>query len=346
MFRTVSRVKRVRCYEDAKYWYENIKPLRGTLDVRPLGERRDKQYQICKQGENYTARLYETDVVTFYPDNKIAIRTNGYATALTMSFVSAVLGIDARRTRGACIYNINGANHTIRVQKDRSEGLVFEYVGNDMRVVQSQSHKQWVVSRAGANTVRRRVSQFRDYFKGFLGLRTEVHTGGWREGLPFIRFSTDELGNVLGWTEKSVWTDRKIQVVNTGAFYGLAERRNSNFRVKADAFYELIRNDQPEETRTTNYYKAAVGLIAGVIPYAEPNGTKVHEFELYARNAVEYLDEVLFKTFADEVFVLKDVPDGKVPSTKYDDWVGSLPASEIINIENAENFSDNETTKA
>lgn len=327
MFETTRRVQTLRHYADAQYAYNNIKPVRGS-NVRPLGARRDKQYQVVRLGADtepysYAARLWETNVITFHPDNTIVIEHGGWATALTMAFVQSVLGIKAYRTRGACVYEVNGIKYSI---KGKGSKLVLQAEEGRLcpsyNVKQAQTHKQWAVNRTAANNVRGRVKGFRDYLRGFISLREEIVPIRWRGDMAMIKVGVDELCDQLGIHQ----SPNGATFITTDPFYRIDQKGTDRHLQKLDAFYNLIRNDQPEETRLANYYKAALGLLTGSRPMIPIDGITTDVFEFESQGLIAYFDEVLFKYFSDEVFVLKDVPEGQVPSNKYDTWV-NMPKS-------------------
>ena len=57
-------------YEQALEHYENIKPIRGSNNLRPIcntpNGRRKKHMQIIKRKDAIACRLYETDVLVFH----------------------------------------------------------------------------------------------------------------------------------------------------------------------------------------------------------------------------------------------------------------------------------------
>jgi hypothetical protein len=330
-FRTIARVERITTYAEAADYYNTVKPIRGS-NVRPLGARRDAdKYQMVKGGnpvftEYYCARLYDTNVVTFYPDNTIRVKMDGYTTATTLQFISAVLGISANKTRGSCVFRVDGDLHAL---KGRDAELILQWQEGKLRVKQSQTHKQWAVSRTAANNVRSRVSEFRGYFKGFISLRQEM-VKRWNEEVPVVGIAVQEMVDLLGTWDTQNWQGRHETQIDLRSWYALNNKTQDKYTQKMEQFYNLIRNDQPEEGKARNFYKAAVGYFAGYRSHIELNSSIPEAFTFDCADAMAGLDEILFKWFADEVFVLKDVPAGKAPSNKYDRWAGRTPESETF----------------
>ena len=87
----------IEMYEKMKEKYENTKPIRGrSVDIRPIGDRRKQNETIVKceyqvvPGEfvtAYAARLYGTDVVTYFPDGSIYLEHGGWITPTTTEFM-------------------------------------------------------------------------------------------------------------------------------------------------------------------------------------------------------------------------------------------------------------------
>jgi len=97
MFGSYTDIPTLRTHEDALEHYESIKPIRGKDWLRPIiaspNGRRRKHMQIIKHRNNTIAcRLYDTDVLTYYPDGEIHFTNGGYATTSTHQFATAILG--------------------------------------------------------------------------------------------------------------------------------------------------------------------------------------------------------------------------------------------------------------
>ena len=328
-FRSIGRVRRMRYFAEAHDAYHDIKPVRGS-NVRPIGARRNTQYQVTRKAVhptdeggvttyNYCAKLYETDLITYYPDNTVEIAMGSWTSALSMDFIGTVLGIRAWRTRGNCVFEINGMPYTI---KGREQTLKLRATQTGYEVADSPKHKQWVVNRTAAKEVRASVSEFTGYLKAFVNLREEEYTR-WYRVHQVIKFHVNELAETLGTLTRHRHDPlNSFECVDIRPYYHLHHRGSPN----QQAFYDQIKNDQPEEGKTLNFYKAALGLFAGqrhsiAVTTAEELNITEHETKGY----LDLLDEILFKLFASKVFMARDVPEGKVPSGKYDEWVGFSP---------------------
>lgn len=86
-------IRQIDSYEEAKYRYDNIKPIRGNPnDIRPLGDRNKQHMRIVKGscGDYYAAVLYRTECVQWHSDGRIVVNQGGWATDSTAAFVHAV----------------------------------------------------------------------------------------------------------------------------------------------------------------------------------------------------------------------------------------------------------------
>ena len=71
-------------YNHYKSLYENIKPIRGrAVDVRPIGKRSRDWETIRMDGDVVECVLYRTPVVRYYPDGRIGLQSDGWATTAT-----------------------------------------------------------------------------------------------------------------------------------------------------------------------------------------------------------------------------------------------------------------------
>jgi hypothetical protein len=84
----------ITTYEEAAFQFKNIKPLRGSENIRPLANRRAKHYSIQKHDDTYVCTLYGHSVLTFSKDEDgstiLTINLCGYDTQTTRGFVSRI----------------------------------------------------------------------------------------------------------------------------------------------------------------------------------------------------------------------------------------------------------------
>src|ERR1019366_8310116 len=91
MWGTASKFPSIGSYAAAKIKYENIKPLRGSPDFRPLDTRSSRaKSQILKDGDDYIIRLYRTDIVRYFANGEVGICHGGFKTSCTVQAISAM----------------------------------------------------------------------------------------------------------------------------------------------------------------------------------------------------------------------------------------------------------------
>jgi hypothetical protein len=176
--------KTLRTYGMAKELYDSIKPIRGRADdVRPLDDRRRTHEVIRKlhvrheetgaMVEAYACRLYNTDVVTYFPDESITIDTGGWDTQSTMRFINWVSPVRVTTGKGhTWLLDNQGKYHpfhnVIRVDAYNA-------------VINPKPFTRKVVDRQKSAEIRKAIKPFVDFGVAMLKL-----TDGW------IRYSLIE----------------------------------------------------------------------------------------------------------------------------------------------------------
>jgi len=316
-YATVIKVPRMYSYADALRIHDNSKPIRGrSPEIRPLGERRNADtYHIRKNGEAVELVLYKTPVITFMPDGEVVIYTNTYNTVSTHQFIKQVLGISAQGVRNSSVLTVGGSKFVLgeeqkmRLARDNSE----------WRVLNASVQYGWKLNRKEVTNVRSRYGEFYKYLKGFVNLRTEsinIHT--WANDVrDCVVIPQSEFKNVFGdliHLRNYCYMDKRgKQHVNWVSV------KPHQFEASSNAFELLIRPDQPEEGKHTNFYKAALALA--MKQDDDRMDLRTDDIKVLAKNIVPLLDEVLFMRHADEVLVREALPMGKVSTGRYDKWM-------------------------
>jgi hypothetical protein len=103
----------------------------------------------------------------------------------------------------------------------------------------------------------------------------------------------------------------------------LAERKAelwANYRERTEKFFDLIKNDQCDNTRHQNYWIAFnVLMVQGQSLYWRTDVS--YSLTLGVQWFEKFLDEILMKMFSDKTFKKVALPEGKVPTQKYADYV-------------------------
>lgn len=87
----------VETYADALAYFERAKPWRGETDItdeRPMEHRRHRNYGVRNNAGVIRFRMYNTDVVSYFPDGTIEFDV--YSSLTTDSFANALLGLSIR----------------------------------------------------------------------------------------------------------------------------------------------------------------------------------------------------------------------------------------------------------
>jgi hypothetical protein len=100
----------ITTYEEAAFQFKNIKPLRGSENIRPLADRRAKHYSIQKHDDDYVCTLYGHSVLTFSKDEDgstiLTVDLCGYNTQTTRGFISRIAVLPCYSFRGKTYIDI------------------------------------------------------------------------------------------------------------------------------------------------------------------------------------------------------------------------------------------------
>lgn len=335
-YATVMRVPRIADYNEAFKKWNNTKPMRGREeDKRPLGARRDADtYSIRKNvwTEAIELVLYQTPVVKFKPDGEVVVNIDRWPSASTCQFISRVLtGVGAYRVRGDVVLGFS--NSVVQRIAQQEEMVLVRGASGSWQPKEIKAMFDYRINRKEANNVRKDVSQFRDYLKGMVKLMEETFVFYGQESKRITR-TYNELGEVLGFNRENmqgkVTIDLKLWrrlVEKPNSLYVNAEQNQKEwvqYNEASDKFYELVKNDQDDNTRHQNYW------IAFNILFAYENhiywvDEQLLDKPLYlgAGEFEKSLDRILFARFSDRVFKLVELEKGKVPTGKYDKFVRS-----------------------
>lgn len=179
-----ARIQPILNYADAEERYKSIKPIRGrSQEVKPLGERRYDQYRIEKritvnQFENkeyvsYACVLYDTDCVTFHPDNTITLQFGYWSSMTTRAFIRNILyrygNIDSQRGKWYWVNHMNSSAYLF----DKPLKLKLE---DNVLVPTEEPKPEYIhrVRRKVLNQLRKKYAFFIEYGVGMLSLNDKV----------------------------------------------------------------------------------------------------------------------------------------------------------------------------
>ena len=335
-YQTVMNVPRVETYALAKNLFDSIKPIRGrSPEIRPLGNRRDADsYWVRMNGDDVQFMLYKSAVITYKPDGGVVLTPDTYSTVSTHQFFDRVLGVDARASRQNSVigllnkkgevvnrYTVKGKD-TLTLKLDKS--------GNWQCVEGAKTQFAWHLNRQEATNVRLRYKEFITYFKGVVSLRTEdVKPNYHYEPIPCINVSLTELQNAFGVKKSEDEMENNPDHIignmhwihdQPQRHFNYGTKRASEYQDGMTQFMELIKSDQPEDTKHLQFYKGALAvLLSGDRIYQR--GQDDNTYLVKAKPIVKALDTVLLKAHAREVLVRKELPIGSVSKGAYDRWL-------------------------
>jgi hypothetical protein len=335
-YQTVMNVPRVETYALAKNLFDSIKPIRGrSPEIRPLGNRRDADsYWVRMNGDDVQFMLYKSAVITYKPDGGVVLTPDTYSTVSTHQFFDRVLGVDARASRQNSVigllnkkgevvnrYTVKGKD-TLTLKLDKS--------GNWQCVEGAKTQFAWHLNRQEATNVRLRYKEFITYFKGMVSLRTEdVKPNYHYEPIPCINVSLTELQNAFDVKKSEDEMENNPDHIighmqwihdQPQRHFNYGTRRAGEYEKGMAQFMELIKGDQPEDTKHLNFYKGALAvLLSGDRIYQR--GQDDNTYLVKAKPIVKALDTVLLKAHAQQVLVRKELPLGSVSKGAYDMWL-------------------------
>ena len=316
-YATIRRVPKVGTYEQALKIYDSIKPMRGRLpEIRPFGERRDVDtYSIRKHGDAIELVLYKTPVITFMPDGEVVIFIDGYNSVSTHQFIGWVLNISANGARRTTVLTISEQKYTLA---DKEKLRLRQNEGGNWHVINPTTQWSWKLNRKEVTNVRTRYGEFYKYLKGFVNLRAEtkqIHR--WQPEKDYVTVEKEEFKSVfermVHIREYAYMDKRGKQSMNYSAV------KQEQYETSVKAFEHLIRPDQPEDGKHTNFYKAALALIAKA--ETDTMDIRTDEVHVQSKHIVPLLDDVLFMLYANQVLVRYELPMGKVSSGIYEHWM-------------------------
>jgi hypothetical protein len=218
-------------YKKAKEWFDSVTPIRGrTPAVRPLGNnRRFTWYEIRKNqrviddgflgqySTTYSCTLYNNmDCVEFYPDGKIAIRTNGWRTPTSMAFINYVtreFGF-IESVGGKWYWKQRHDKKMFLMSKDKDFTLMLKPDANnknDMVVDSPTQERKYAVSRKAMNAVRKKYAFFSEYCHVMLSMNDTVHRDEVENVYKSLGFEGSNLIGSEAWrTEDRTKRNREI----------------------------------------------------------------------------------------------------------------------------------------
>lgn len=293
-----SGIRRLYDYKEALSWYERTTPIRGSgvnAGLRPLGHRGKMQFQIRKTDDGIVVcRCYQTDVVTFHPDNTVSIKTGGWDSQTTAHFISDVLGISAVIADHDVQLRVGNGYYRVKTGiKLQRKAAVYEY-----EVVEHVPHEIHNINRRMMGELRKKVKGFRTYLSGVMKLRGDV---------PFTRDELNAALEEIGQTVRGNW--------DVAVYQWRQDVKDISVRQHA-MLAELMEDD-----KDGSWYRCALMLIFNGNGWAG----RVRANYQYV---MQHLDDLLIATHPEVLQAIR-VDDGKYSRDRYKKF---LPYKELANV--------------
>lgn len=164
-------------YEFMRDRWETTKPIRGRADdIRPIDVRRRDWEQIVRvpllSGEYaYAAKLYNTNVVTYYPDGIVKLAIEGWATPLTAQFMTqwTPLHLYVNKFKNM-LWVVLDEKRRVPIPNDGEVRIWFNEALGKWVNLDEKPLMQRVVNRKEMKAERDKVRGFMDYCKTMLNL--------------------------------------------------------------------------------------------------------------------------------------------------------------------------------
>lgn len=335
---------------------------RGTNPTVPLGRREDiDTYSMRYDEETKYVELvsYRHPLLTFTPDNHIVIHPK-YVGLMESGMIERILGLSAWIDRRKVGINVNDERHVIeaggtlvlkaRVDKDAED----DDDNVRFKVLSKEVVYSYYVNRKRANNVRSRYSKFSTYLHGFLQLRKDMDT----TTHDVLRVSLMEIADCVGYEyrEQPVWLagrsngkeevwkpdvanfrfiDNKPQGRGCLNRYTLGigphnETHWDRYQRQVTAFLAMVADDQPEEARVDNYYRATLTLLGVALGYIyrQPRRGEDAVVAIAVNRVQKAWDDVVMMYHSEEMLDKREIKANQLPNDRYNRYVTIMPTPE------------------
>jgi hypothetical protein len=279
-----SGIQRLRDYKQAMEWYEATPPIKGTGrngGLKPLGHRNRTHFQILKGTDNeIKCRLYDTDVVTFYPDDTIKIINDKYTTQTTANFIEDVLGIFSAVQDHDIVIGLHGKRYRLGngvVMKRDEQGI--------LRVLKVDKAYVHIINRKVMAKLRNNVKDFMQYLNGSIKVRDNGRFNEEEKEALLDHLGMDDYG--FGLAAIPTW-----------------RTETDELRKRLGMFFDMVKSGDME-----NWYRASCWL-------AFSQYTWVKAISLTPKQAKITMDNFILAVYP-EALTKVEVPEGTVKRDRY-----------------------------
>ena len=156
--------KYLQDYAAALRHHDDIKPIRNS-DTRPIAERRKQHFNIRKHGESIIVRLYDTDIITYTPDNRVTLNVGGHNTVSTRAAIRAVAGVTMD---GNSPLWVQDYDHKYYPYKANMQLEVLGYC--TLKIINPIYPAVHHLNKQAMNALRKEYAPFINYLKGLIKL--------------------------------------------------------------------------------------------------------------------------------------------------------------------------------
>lgn len=352
---TMNALPRVHEYSHALRLLNTIKPIKGSgcnAGMIPLGARNSVNSYSVRAGKtdgtDVEFVLYQTPVITFKQDGRILVSMGLWNTNTTREFISSILRVSCYANKGKTVlelrdkpilYGTSNPNNPKSIIPPTGLVLRYDVEASPLRLVFDDKPiiYGYAISRAKANKVRAQFSQFAKYFKGCVNLRSVemieepyyVVPGEYTK-YNAIEYTGAEIAEALGnestavaadpWTEWELLKHRPFHQLRAPPQFNTYANWIAEYEAKCAEFFDLIKDDQPNDTKTQNFYKAMV--ICMILNGKKPNRETPH---VVVRNlttiVVDNFDTIWKMYFAKAILEAVVLKDGITPNQTYINWM-------------------------
>ena len=306
----------------------------------------------------YMYQGYTTSpLLTYYQDNTVVITPSKYALTRVNQVIERVLGIPANGLRRRTNLRIANKSYAVDPAKGESITLRLPESGGEWEVLTKKEYYDWRIDRKGAKIVRDRYQGFADYLQKFVRCRLiddklssgwedtksiMVHVSEYAKHFPELVIKAQELRNTAshllhirpGYAKighpygskpryGGEWNDNCF-AIELPHKYRVHDRTSKEYASEVGEFMLLVLSND-----LTKWYKAAL-LMCSITgkSWSDRHNRYVLLDDSVACLKVggthdpnKYFEEVIFKFHNAEVLKRIKLPEGQVPTHKYDGWV-------------------------
>ena len=261
----------IRSYHEAVRHYEDVKPIKGNgvnAGVRPLGSRKKPYMQIiAMEGGAMACRLYKTDVITFWPDNRITFDTGGHNTNTTANFIAQLLGRPCSKFDNRLVLHVAKGEYTVDSNLElKNEGW--------LEVVKCTPDVVHTIDRKAMNEARKKYTEFGKYLAGAV----KLNDGELKRGDTVAALKND-LPAKVGVIPDNIYAPPKVLITTW--------TDHTSTSLMIDKFFALIEGGEAENWHLAFLwlaYSASQRYGSINIPMTEAGLKKVFDDALIAKN--------------------------------------------------------------